>query len=171
MRQPFLEIERKFLLPHLPGVPLDCPVHIRQGYITAPEDSAEIRIRQKETLFLMTVKKGKGMVREEIEFGIDAETFHRLWMLTRGQQVAKVRYKMRLDNGQTAEIDSFEGALAGLVLCEVEFADQGQAQNFVPPGWFGQEVTMNPAYKNSWLARNGIPGKGNVHIKKTDPQE
>lgn len=54
-------------------------------------------------------------------------------------------------------VDEFSGALAGLFLCEVEFSDEAQAGAFVPPQWFGADVTEDGRYKNKSLAENGIP--------------
>ena len=52
---------------------------------------------------------------------------------------------------------NFQVPLAGLLLCEVEFDDQAQAGAFVPPQWFGVDVTEDERYKNKSLAENGIP--------------
>jgi CYTH domain-containing protein len=52
-----------------------------------------------------------------------------------------------------AEIDIFEGKNEGLLLIETEFQDGLQAPSFLPPSWFGVDVTGNPAYKNTLLAK------------------
>ncbi|WP_321492533.1 CYTH domain-containing protein [uncultured Desulfobacter sp.] len=151
------EIERKFLLAKMPEVSLHSTTCIRQGYISQALDSVEIRLRQKGDAFFMTFKRGQGLVRDEAEIRIDEADFNHLWPLTHGRQVEKQRSKAILENGLTAEIDEFSGALAGLFLCEVEFGDEAQAQAFVPPRWFGAEVTEDSRYKNKSLAENGIP--------------
>ncbi|WP_020586976.1 CYTH domain-containing protein [Desulfobacter curvatus] len=151
------EIERKFLLPKMPEIVLQSTTCIRQGYISKSRDSVEIRLRQKGDAFFMTFKRGQGLIRDEAEIRIDEADFNYLWPLTQGRQVEKQRSKVVLDSGFTAEIDEFSGALAGLFLCEVEFGDQEQAGAFVPPQWFGAEVTEDAQYKNKSLAENGIP--------------
>ena len=46
----------------------------------------------------------------------------------------------------------FGGALAPLVLAEVEFPTEEEAAAFQPPDWFGAEVTYDPAYTNARLS-------------------
>ena len=151
------EIERKFLLTKMPEITLQSTTCIRQGYISKSRDSVEIRLRQKGDAFFMTFKRGQGLVRDEAEIRIDETNFNYLWPLTQGRQVGKQRSKATLENGLIAEIDEFSGVLAGLFLCEVEFSDQVQAETFVPPPWFGVDVTEDGRYKNKSLAENGIP--------------
>lgn len=145
------EIERKFLLTKMPETVLHSTTCIRQGYISQSRNSVEIRLRQKGDLFFMTFKRGQGLVRDEAEIRIDEANFNYLWPLTQGRQVEKQRSKVVLDSGLTAEIDEFSSALSGLFLCEVEFGDQEQAKAFVPPQWFGAEVTEDGRYKNNAL--------------------
>ena len=53
------------------------------------------------------------------------------------------------------EIDIFLGALYGLKICEVEFSTEEEAKSFVPPVWFGAEVTNDSRFKNKNLALKG----------------
>ena len=50
------------------------------------------------------------------------------------------------------ELDVFEGELAPLILAEVEFPSEEEANAFVPPEWFGKDVTFSGDYHNSALA-------------------
>ena len=43
-----------------------------------------------------------------------------------------------------------------LRLVEVEFQSVEEAEAFVPPAWFGEDVTGNPAYSNNVLASGGV---------------
>ncbi|MDD4273268.1 CYTH domain-containing protein [Desulfobacter postgatei] len=151
------EIERKFLLTKMPEIVLQSTICIRQGYISKSRDSVEIRLRQKGDAFFMTFKRGQGLVRDEAEIRINEADFDYLWPLTQGRQVEKHRSQATLEDGLTVEIDEFSGTLAGLFLCEVEFGDETQARTFVPPQWFGADVTEDSRYKNKSLAENGIP--------------
>ena len=54
--------------------------------------------------------------------------------------------------GLVAEVDVFHGRHDGLVLVEVEFPNTQTANNFVPPEWFGEDVSEDPCYRNSFLA-------------------
>ncbi len=94
---------------------------------------------------------------EEIE--IEPERFDRLWPLTERRRIEKTRYDVPGDGGLTIELDVYGGALAGLVVAEVEFASEDDADAFAAPAWFGREVTDDGRYKNQRLARDGVPNR------------
>lgn len=48
------------------------------------------------------------------------------------------------------DVDEFLGDNAGLVVAEIELADESQP--FARPAWLGEEVTRDPRYFNSNLA-------------------
>ena len=58
-----------------------------------------------------------------------------------------------LDEILTIELDVFEGDLAPLILAEVEFPSEEMAMDFVPPEWFGEDVTFSTKYHNSNLSQ------------------
>ena len=41
----------------------------------------------------------------------------------------------------------------GLLLAEVEFPSQEEAESYCPPDWFGEDVTFSVRYHNSTLSR------------------
>lgn len=47
----------------------------------------------------------------------------------------------------------FEGDLAPLLLAEVEFETEEEANNFTPPEWFGEDVTFSGKYHNNQLSK------------------
>ncbi|MBW8190245.1 CYTH domain-containing protein [Neiella marina] len=151
------EVERKFLVKELPDLANADQTSIRQGYLTQPDDSVEVRIRQKGSKYFMTLKSGEGLVRNENEMTISEQQFVQLWPNTIGQRVEKTRWKGKLDNNLCFELDVFEGALAPLRLVEVEFESVEQTDDFEVPTWFGQDVTHIKGYKNKALATDGIP--------------
>ena len=69
--------------------------------------------------------------------------------------VMKTRCRIPLGN-YTAELDIFHGAHEGLLLVEVEFPSVEAANAFVPPAWFGDDVSGDPRYRNSYLAHNNL---------------
>ena len=150
---PPLEIERKFLLRELPA---DYGLYehevIRQGYA---EDG--LRFRQRGDAFFRTRKVGTGMVLEEHESEITRAEFDAAWPSTEGRRLEKTRTEVPLGDGLVAEVDVFLGELAGLRYVEVEFDDEPAALAFDPPAWFGREVTNELRYRNSALARLGLP--------------
>ena len=93
----------------------------------------------------------------EEELAIEPERFERLWPLTEGRRIEKTRYEIEADGGLTIELDVYAGALTGLVVAEVEFASEEDADGFAAPAWLGDEVTDDPRYKNQRLACDGAP--------------
>jgi adenylate cyclase len=152
------EIERKFVVKDSPPDLERFPTSgIRQGYLAVDADGTEVRVRSRDGTAVLTVKQGAGRSRAEEEFEIDTERFDRLWPLTEGRRVEKRRYGLPVADGLTIEVDVYAGALAGLVIAEVEFPDERAADAFEPPGWFGREVTDDARFKNQNLAREGPP--------------
>jgi CYTH domain-containing protein len=93
----------------------------------------------------------------EEEFEIDADRFGRLWPLTEGRRLEKTRHLIPAGAGLTIELDVYSGALAGLMVAEVEFDSEEAADTFEPPDWFGPEVTDDVRFKNQRLACDGAP--------------
>lgn len=124
---------------------------IVQGYVIAAGDHGELRLRQVENgadrTRLLTVKTGRPPAREEVEVQITEAQWTALWPATAGRRIRKTRYLVPA-LGHTLEIDRFEEPEKGLVLIEIEFSDDRSAVSFVPPPWFGREVTDDPAYQN-----------------------
>lgn len=152
-----LEIERKFLVRRLPDLTGARKSVIRQGYLTGPDDSVEIRLRQLDDALFLTLKSGEGTVRTERETTITREQFETLWPQTEGRRVEKERWTGQLPGGLSFELDRFLNDLAPLMLVEVEFATPQGAAAFLPPDWFGEDVTQNKAFKNKALAVAGAP--------------
>ena len=70
-----------------------------------------------------------------------------------GTLIDKVRYLIPLEDGHVAELDIFQGTLAPLRLIEVEFESIEEAESFVAPEWFGDDVTNSTEYHNSNLSQ------------------
>jgi adenylate cyclase len=116
-------------------------------------------VRRRAGAATLTVKSGASRTRVEEELAIEPERFERLWPLTERRRIEKTRYEIPADGGLTVELDVYGGALAGLVVAEVEFASEDDANAFVAPAWFGREVTDDERYKNQRLARDGAPNR------------
>ncbi len=146
------EIERKFVVHHVP-IELHSiqPCVIRQGYLAVDSNGTEVRIREKGSLFSLTIKSSGSLTREEVEVAISAPDFESLWQFVDGRMVTKKRFVLG-HAPEMLEIDVYEGPLAGLVVCEVEFPTEDHAGHFSPLPWMGPEVTANPRFKNRSLA-------------------
>jgi CYTH domain-containing protein len=153
-----VELERKFRVTALPD---DLARHrasrILQGYLVIGADGSEARVRRRDDGNSLTVKQGRGLARLEEEIEITPGQFDRLWPLTERRRIEKWRYEIPLAGGLVVELDVYEGALAGLLIAEVEFRTMDAAERFVAPPWLGAEVTHDDAYKNRRLAIDGLP--------------
>jgi CYTH domain-containing protein len=114
-------------------------------------------VRERGGEAVLTVKQGAGRSRAEEEVRLEAEAFARLWPLTEGRRIEKVRHLVDDGAGHVIEVDVFDGALRGLVTAEVEFASDGDAEGFAAPAWLGREITDDPRFKNQRLALEGLP--------------
>jgi CYTH domain-containing protein len=144
------EIERKFLVKN-DSWKSDCQgLPCRQGYLVTDEDIT-VRVRILGDEGYLTVKgRTEGIARDEFEYRIplaDAEALLR--SMSRGGIVEKVRYHVMF-KGFTWDVDEFLGGNSGLVLAEVELADEEQYPEL--PDWLGQEVTGDVRYYNAYLA-------------------
>jgi adenylate cyclase len=151
-----VEIERKFLLEDRPAqFDSSAAAEIEQGYL-AISDEVEVRLRRASGEHMLTVKRGGGEIREEVEIALAPEQFEALWPLTARRRLAKRRHRVPLEDGTCAEVDEYDGELAGLLVAEVEFSDEAASREFRPPSWFGEEVTGDSRYANQSLATEGL---------------
>ena len=145
-----MEIERKYLIRRLPENPSQYQCKkIAQGYICT---NPVVRIRKSDDEYYLTYK-GKGlMAREEYNLPLTQEGYEHMLPKIDGRLIEKSRYLIPLDGKLTAELDIFEGDLAPLIIVEVEFDSLDAANSFIPPEWFGEDVTESRKYHNSNLA-------------------
>jgi CYTH domain-containing protein len=154
-----IEIERKFLVAEPPADLSRWPSSaIEQGYLAVAGDGTEVRVRRRDRdAAVLTVKSGGGRDRVEEEIDLEPGRFERLWPLTQGRRIEKRRYEIPIAEGAVIELDVYAGDLDGLVVAEVEFDSDADADRFAPPPWFDREVTDDARYKNQRLACDGAP--------------
>ncbi|MDQ6654622.1 MAG: CYTH domain-containing protein [Verrucomicrobiota bacterium] len=149
------EIERKFLLKRLPDDLASFPhEEIAQGYLAIEKGGVQVRLRKKGSIRSLTYKRGAKVGREEREIRLSAEQFDALWPATEGRRLTKVRYDLPWREW-VIEVDVYRGRHEGLVVAEVEFADEKSCWEFVPPDWLGDDVTGKSRYSNVVLALDG----------------
>ncbi len=145
-----MEIERKFIPLDLPEDLNQLKHHkIEQAYLNT---SPVVRIRKQDDSYYLTYKGGGMMAREEYNLPLNEKSYYHLLEKADGNIITKTRFLIPLENNLTAELDIFEGKFAGMVLIEVEFESIEQAKNFIPPKWFGADVTNDRRYHNSYLS-------------------
>ncbi len=157
-----MEIERKFLVNQLPSSLNEYKKkEISQGYISLSNPT--IRVRQMDNKYYLTVKSNSNISEEdksistnEYEVEISADKFKFLSAKVDTNFLKKTRYYIPLNN-YMAELDIYYEDLNGLFTVEVEFPTIEQAKSFIPPAWFGQDVSSDIRYKNFHLSTNGIP--------------
>lgn len=151
-----MEIERKFTIKSLPE---DLPTypyhHIEQFYLNV---NPVIRARKQDDDYYLTYK-GKGLLaREEYNLPLNKESYYHLREKADGNFISKRRYLIPIpDASLTIELDIFDEPFTPLIIAEVEFSSEEEAAAFIPPVWFDEDVTFDPAYHNSNLSRRIFP--------------
>lgn len=143
------ETERKFLLANESWKSAVVrQLEIKQGYLSTDRERT-VRVRLKGDHGFLTIKgESIGISRQEFEYEIPYEDARSLIRLCLPPVIEKIRYEVS-HHGHLWEIDVFAGANAGLVVAEIELADEAEA--FVRPPWLGAEVSDDPRYFNSQL--------------------
>lgn len=149
------EIERKFLIASLPEDLEKTERHrITQSYVSR---NPTIRIRKWDDEYVLTVKGGGLLKRAEFEMELSEEQFENLKTKSEDGIIDKMRYIYPINDALIAEIDIYFGHLDGFMNVEVEFPDEKTALLFDPPAWFGDEITGDKRYTNSFLSKFGVP--------------
>ncbi|TWG91368.1 CYTH domain-containing protein [Mesorhizobium sp. J18] len=151
------EVERKFLIAGDSWQAESRPeaIAIRQFYVVAePDRSVRIRIMNGEKATLTLKFGAQARVRQEFEYPLALDEALGLQSFAIGNVIEKTR-NIVPHGGFLYEVDVFGGALAGLVIAELE-TDQDVPATSLPP-WLGREVTGDSAYYNASLALKGFP--------------
>lgn len=147
-----IEIERRFLVDRLlweaekrtEGTP------VMQGYLF-DDPAGVLRIRVAGEQGFLTIKgKTESCSRPEFEFEIPKEEALHILEVFTPPRVEKTRYQIPW-KGKTWEVDVFSGANTGLILAEIELKKEDEP--FDRPPWLKTEVTLDPRFMNSNLAK------------------
>jgi len=147
-----VEIERKFLVADdgWRSAVIDSE-KLRDGLV-GEFGGCKVRVRLSENRASITVKGPRsGPRRTEFEYEIpktDAEAM--LDTVCGERRVEKTRHRV-LYAGFTWAVDVYEGNLAGIVVAEIELAEEEQA--FEKPDWVGTEITDDPRFSKRELFR------------------
>ena len=151
-----MEIERKFLIKkeNLPENLEQFSSHrIEQGYLCT---SPIVRIRRQDDEYILTYKSKGLMSREEYNLPLTKDAYEHLKQKADGIVISKTRYLIPEKNGLTIELDVFHEVYEGLLLAEVEFSSEEEANSYVAPEWFGEDVTFSSEYHNSTLSKKAL---------------
>lgn len=146
-----MEIERKFLIKKLPDNLTSYKARkIEQAYLCT---DPVVRVRRDNDDYYLTYKSKGMIVREEYNLPLTKEAYGHLLAKADGNIITKTRYEIPEKDNLTIELDVFEGKFDGLLLAEVEFASKEEALGYIPPEWFGEDVSNSTKYHNSTLSR------------------
>ena len=149
-----LEIERKFLIPHLPADIEKYPhAEILQGYFFNEAEKV-VRLRKKWNQYYQTIKTGQGLTRQEDEEDLTQAVFEEQRNNVGDRSLQKTRYEIPYE-WKIIELDIYRGKLQWLVVAEIEFTSEEEANAFTAPDSFGKELTGIPQAGNSYLAKYG----------------
>jgi adenylate cyclase len=122
-------------------------------YVIDTQQGYTVRVRVVGDRGYLTLKtKTVGISRSEYEFPIPLAAAAQLLDRVCNRPLIE-KYRSRIaDAGLIWEVDEFLGDNQGLVLAEVELASE--TQNITLPAWVGTEVSGDPRYFNSYLAKH-----------------
>ena len=146
-----IEIEHKFLLANNDWHEhISSSIKYRQGYLSSLATSS-IRVRISDKRAWLNIKSATiGASRNEYEYEIPLHDANEIiTILCRKPIIEKTRHFV-IHDGNTWEIDEFEGVNQGLIIAEIELSAIGK--EFSKPHWIGKEVTHDLRYYNNNLA-------------------
>lgn len=142
------ETERKFLVKgefrHL----AESKKHITQGYLSI-EPGRVVRVRISDNRSYITIKSSTGqtgITRNEWQYDIPLSDAMEIFRICLPGLIEKTRYIVP-SGLHTIEVDEFHGRHEGLIIAEIELENENE--EFIKPGWLGEEVTGRPEYYNS----------------------
>ncbi|MEJ7740833.1 MAG: CYTH domain-containing protein [Chitinophagaceae bacterium] len=148
-----VEIERKFLVNRAVWnkTSKHNGTHYRQGYILSDPDKT-VRVRLAGDEAHLTIKgPSVGASRPEFEYKIPASDASELLNQFCTSEISKIRFKV-YHEGKLWEVDEFLGENAGLMVAELELADEHET--FSLPDWIEREITDDVRYYNARLSVN-----------------
>lgn len=146
------EIERKFLLNHMPAQLMTKGIKMAQGYMINQKQKV-VRVRLAGNAGFLTIKGPTvNTARKEFEYPIPADDARQMLDLFCVKPfVEKTRFSIE-HAGFEWVVDRFEKENLGLVVAEIELTHIDQA--FEKPDWIGEEVTHDSRYYNSNLIQS-----------------
>lgn len=143
------EIERKFLLHSLPlDIDLSSKITYERHFLEIGHER-EVRIQRKGDRFYREVKTTNTELANNKEVApLTADEFNEL----RQNTIGSIERDSYTQTGiQNATIKVYHGRFEGLIRAEVEFPDTNAATHFIPPEWFGREITESALGRDSKL--------------------
>lgn len=132
------EIKRKWLVKEMPDISKKLPIY-SERYFLYLDDQIEIRVEFKQNKYAIERKvQGSNITKENNRFEITAGEFEHLKRLC---TKSVIRESYTIGGDGLVALKVYREEYDGLIRAEVEFKSEGEAKNFVPPVWFGCEIT------------------------------
>ncbi|MGN0255954.1 MAG: CYTH domain-containing protein [Chordicoccus sp.] len=159
-----MEIERKWMVEGWPDadLPLLFEQSMRQGYLTV---RPTVRIREEamtggDKEYVLCLKKGSGIARQEIEIRIDPGTFREIETMIGLPLIPKVRRTYGLPDGRKLEVNHVdEGQPTEFWYAEIEYDTVEEARSWDPSScglgtYLNDDVTDEPGQTMGayWIA-------------------
>lgn len=153
-----MEIERKWLFNSIAapqGTPVIGEYFYKQAYIST---NPEVRIRARRVAgedsftYALCIKSKGTIERIEVQKELNENEFNELMIvgnISDDDFICKHFYRYIVDRHELTLGAADIGKPTEFFYGEIEFNSVEDAENFVAPQWFGQEVTDNPNYKMS----------------------
>lgn len=120
-----------------------------QGYLSK-QRGRTVRVRLAGERAWLTIKgRAEGISRAEFEYEIPVEDAAELLPMCEPSIIDKTRYLVKVGR-HVWEVDVFHGENEGLVVGEVELAEESDVPEMPP--WVGAEVSADRRYANSVLS-------------------
>ena len=161
-----MEIERKFagkMSADFATIFGTVELHSLEQFYSQISKDSEVRYRTTDGGFVKTVKKGKGLTREETETPVTEDEWNEAKKNMVGNYIEKERLKIPIGK-LIIEIDVYSRPITnGWAMIEVEFPTEDDASCFSLPSKITQaftkirEVTEDERFKNKNIALIGFP--------------
>jgi hypothetical protein len=159
LKYAWVERERRWLCDHVP-----------QALVVKAEEITDLYVEGTRLRLREAIPQGGGPTMRRLGRKADVDATTRLitslylqpeefalLVELPGRRLAKTRHHLRASPGVTMSVDSFHGALEGLILAEAEFDDAESLRAFPMPDFASREVTEDPRYGGGHLVRHGLP--------------
>lgn len=144
-----VEIERKFFLKKIPSG-LKSGKSFERYYLFIGKKT-EIRLQRKGKECEIERKEiNSDITAHKYPLAISAQEFNELKKPLRKKIIGKA---YRLSDSPKTSLKVYEGNHSGLIRIEVNFQSEEEARSFVPPSWFGTELTSSPLGRDSILIK------------------
>jgi len=149
------ELELTYLMKNIPDGLFDSPSkRIVDHYIPLESKHPTLRLRKNGEKMELTKKEpiadGDSSRQLEETIPLTADEYEAIVKIP-AKKVSKARYYYPYQD-RTLEVDVFDEDLAGLILVDVEFEEQGEKEKFVMPEFCLIEVTQDKNLAGGMLA-------------------